>query len=147
MHRSSIWSVVLLTIIATGCSAVEVGSSSESPSPGGSPRSPSARPSASAVGRQPLPSGFPVLVGGDAVAMPADDPGLIGLWESDVVGSAAYDFYVVALPTAGYPIVGLYPGGDVALIRFRAPDGEVWQVVSHASGDGGTLIEVRLDRP
>jgi hypothetical protein len=79
--------------------------------------------------------------------MPDDDPGLIGLWESDLVGSAAYDFYVDALPTAGYPIVGLYPGGDVALIRFEAPGGGIWQVVAHGSGDGRTTIEVRLDRP
>ncbi|MEP7040369.1 MAG: hypothetical protein ABI864_02225, partial [Chloroflexota bacterium] len=62
------------------------------------------------------------------------------------VGSAAFDFYVDALPTEGYPIVGFYPGGDVALIRFRSPNGGVWQVVAHASGEGGTTIEVRLDR-
>jgi len=79
--------------------------------------------------------------------MPDDDPGLIGLWESDEVGSAAYDFYVAALPAAGYPIVGTYPGGEVALIRFAAPDGEIWQMVAHATSDGRLAIEVRLDRP
>ena len=82
-----------------------------------------------------------------SVPMPEDDAGLIGLWESDQAGSAAYDFYVEALPAAGYPIVGLYPGGAVALIRFRVPDGEVWQVVARGTADGMTAIEVRLDRP
>ena len=147
MRRSPTCSLVLLAILVAGCSAAEVNSPSEVTSPDGSSLPPSAGPSASVVTRRPLPSGFPVLPDASAVEMPLDDPGLIGLWESDEVGSAAYDFYVAALPTAGYPIVGLYPGGDVALIRFQAGNGEVWQVLAHASADGGTTIEVRLDRP
>jgi len=79
--------------------------------------------------------------------MPDDDPGLIGLWQSDQLGSAAYDFFVAALPAAGYPIIGRYPGGEVALIRFGAPDGEIWQMVSHTAPDGRLAIEIRLDRP
>jgi hypothetical protein len=97
--------------------------------------------------RVPLPSGFPVLPGAVVVAMPVDDPGLIGLWESDLPGSAAYDYYRVALPQAGYPILGLYPGGDVAVIRFRADGGETWQLVAHGAPDRLVAIEVRLDRP
>jgi len=147
MHRTPTWSFVLLIILVAGCSLAEVASPSEAASPGGSSRSPSAGPSASLVEREPLPSGFPVLAGAVAAAMPADDPGLIGLWESDQVGSVAYDFYVDALPAAGYPIVGLYPGGDVALIRFQAVSGDVWQLIAHGSADGGTTIEVRRDRP
>jgi hypothetical protein len=147
MLRSPAWSSVLLTILAAGCSTAGVSSPAEAASVTGSPRGPSAGPSTSAVVRPPLPSGFPVPAGAVAVATPDDDPGLIGLWESDLVGSAAYDFYVGALPSAGYPIVGLYPGGGVALIRFQAPGGGIWQVVSHGSVDGGTTIEVRLDRP
>ena len=100
----------------------------------------------SSTPRIPLPDEFPVLPGAVPVALPSDDPGLIGLWESDQLGSVAYDFYVDALPAAGYPIVGLYPGGDVALIRFRTPDGGVWQMVAHGSG-GRVAIEIRLDRP
>jgi len=89
-----------------------------------------------------------VLASAVSVPMPKDDAGLIGLWESDQTGSAAYDFYVEALPAAGYPIVGLYPGGAVALIRFRAPDGEVWQMVARRMAAGTTTaIEIRLDRP
>ena len=147
MRCSPTCSFVLLTVLVTGCSAAEGSSPSEAASLASSSRSPSAGSSAPAVEREPLPSGFPVLAGAVAVAMPPDDPGLIGLWESDQVGSAAYDFYVDALPIAGYPIVGLYPGGDVALIRFQAMHGELWQMVVHASSDGGTAIEVRLDRP
>ena len=52
-----------------------------------------------------------MLPGAAPVAMPNDDPGLIGLWTTDLPGSGAYDFYVVALPAAGYPIVAVYPGG------------------------------------
>jgi hypothetical protein len=87
-----------------------------------------------------------VLPGAARQALPAADPGLIALWETDRPGSAAYDFYVAALPAAGYPIAGLHPGGDVALIRFGMPDGSVWQVVTHGTQGGGVAIEVRLDR-
>ena len=77
------------------------------------------------------------MVPGAVPASPQDsDPGLIALWESDQAGSAAYDFYVDALPAAGYPIVGVYPGGEVALIRFLAPDGQVWQMVAHGLAGG-----------
>ena len=147
MYRAPIWSVVLLAGLVAGCSTVEVGSASEVASLAASADSASSEPPTSAVERQSLPGGFPVLAGAEAVAMPDDDPGLIGLWESDQVGSAAYDFYAEALPAAGYPIVGLYPGGDVALIRFQGPSGAVWQLIAHAAADGGTSIEVRLDRP
>jgi hypothetical protein len=94
-----------------------------------------------------MPSGFPVVPGAAPVPPPDDDPGLIALWESDQAGSAAYDFYVEALPAAGYPIVGIYPGGAVALIRFQVPDGQVWQMVARGMLDGTVAIEVRLDRP
>jgi hypothetical protein len=95
----------------------------------------------------PLPSGFPVLPGAVPAAMVNDDPGLIGLWNSDQLGSTAYDFYVSALPAAGYPIVGLYPGGGVALIRFRTASGAIWQMVAHGGPGGTEAIEIRLDRP
>ena len=147
MHRPSICALILVAILCAGCPAGKSGA----PSDGASllPATPSAEvlPSLSEVERRTLPDGFPVLPGAMAVTMPADDPGLVGLWESDQLGSAAYDFYVTALPAAGYPIVGLYPGGDVALIRFTAPGGEVWQMVAHGAPDGRTAIEVRLDRP
>jgi hypothetical protein len=87
------------------------------------------------------------MPGAVPLPLPRNDPGLIGLWESDQAGSAAYDFYVEALPAAGYPIIGLYPGGQVALIRFGLPEGEVWQMVAHGMPEGRVAIEIRLDRP
>lgn len=81
------------------------------------------------------------------VTVGRDEPGLIAEWTSDELGSAAYDFYSEALPASGYPIVGLYPGGDVAVIRFHGPHGAVWQVVAHGGATGIATIEIRLDRP
>lgn len=133
----------VLVVLAGACSV----SGPSSPPPGGSARAASAGPSSASIGELPqLPVGFPVMPGAVRQAVPAADPGLIALWETDRPGSAAYDFYVAALPAAGYPIVGLYPGGDVALIRLGMPDGSVWQVVTHLAQDGRVAIEVRLDR-
>lgn len=103
--------------------------------------------SGSRTERWPLPIGFPVLPGAVPMAMADDDPGLIGLWSTGQLGSAAYDFYVVALPGAGYRIVGLYPGGDMAAIRFRVPGGAIWQMVAHGGASGVVAVEIRLDRP
>jgi hypothetical protein len=94
-----------------------------------------------------LPSGFPVLAGAIPAALAAGDPGLIAAWSSDQLGSAAYDFFAASLPASGYPIVGLYPGGDVAVIRFRVPAGTIWQMVAHGGATGHATIEIRLDRP
>jgi hypothetical protein len=147
MRRPWIAVFGLLAILAAGCSPAESNIASGGPSLEEGSQLPSVvEPSASPFVRVPLPSGFPVLPAAVAVAMPVDDPGLIGLWESDQLGSAAYDYYRIALPQAGYPIVGFYPGGDVAVIRFRAPGGEIWQLVAHGAPDGLVAIEVRLDR-
>ena len=142
-RRLSILVAVLVTVLAGACST---DASPTAPPPHGSGAPVTSGVPGSFEGHPPLPSGFPVMDG--AVRMPRqpDDPGLIALWESADADSAAYDFYVAALPAAGYPIVGLYPGGGVALIRFTV-DGEIWQVVAHASTDGKVAIEVRLDRP
>jgi hypothetical protein len=101
----------------------------------------------SMIGRVALPSGFPVLPGAAPAALPADDPELIAAWTSDRLGSTAYDFYAGALPASGYPIIGLYPGGDVAVIRFHVPDGSIWQMVAHGGATGLATIEIRMDRP
>jgi hypothetical protein len=133
---------VVVTVVGGACSAdgspTPPPHRSGAPVTSGAPGSPEVHP--------PLPSGFPVMDGAVRMPLPAGDPGLIALWEGAEAGSAAYDFYVAALPAAGYPILGLYPGGGVALIRFRV-QGEVWQVVVRGSTDGQVAIEVRLDRP
>jgi hypothetical protein len=79
--------------------------------------------------------------------MPDDDPGLIGLWTSDAPGSAAYDFFIGALPAAGYPIQGAYAGGAVAQFRFATPAGATWEIDLTANPDLTTRIELRLPRP
>jgi hypothetical protein len=142
-QRRSILLAVVVAVVAGACST----QGSPSPSPPHRSGAPviSGAPGSSEE-RRPLPSGFPAMDGAVRMPLPADDPGLIALWESAEAGSASYDFYVAALPAAGYEIVGLYPGGGVALIRFRV-QGEIWQVVAHGAPDGQVAIEVRLDRP
>lgn len=147
LRRSSIPALVLLAIVAAGCSMTATGSPSAAASARGSWPSASAGTSRSAGVPRQLPDAFPVMPGAVSVPMPEDDPGLIASWESDRVGSAAYDFYFVALPAAGYPIVGLYPGGEVAIIRFGVPSGEVWQMVAYGTPEGNVAIEIRVDRP
>jgi hypothetical protein len=143
----------LVLAAAAACAACgpAPGSGSPSASTTGSPSPGIATATAPAAEtpavRIPLPSGFPVLEGAAPEAMPDDDPGLIGLWSSDRLGSAAYDFYVTGLPAAGYPIIGLYPGGGVAQIRFAVPDGAVWQMVAYGGSNGRVTIEIRQDRP
>jgi hypothetical protein len=104
-------------------------------------------PAGSLVERQRLPPGFPVLPGARPAPLADDDPGLISAWRVEERGMAAYDFYVAALPAAGYRVEGLYPGGEWAIIRFRRADGVVWQLLVHGTGAGPVEVEVRLDRP
>ncbi|MDQ2853870.1 MAG: hypothetical protein M3R32_03325 [Chloroflexota bacterium] len=141
--------VVVAVVVACGrdaaVSSPSAGQSAAASLPTDAPTAAEPVPSSS-IDRVPLPSGFPVLPGAVPMNMADDDPGLIGLWSSDQRGSAAYDFYVSALPAAGYPIVGLYPGGDVAVIRFRSGDA-IWQMVAQGGAGGTEAIEVRLDRP
>jgi hypothetical protein len=141
--RRTILLTIVVMVVAGACST---DGSPTPPPPDGSDAPVTSGAPGSSEERPPLPSGFPVMDGAVPMPLPAGDPGLIALWESAKAGSAAYDFYVAALPTARYEIVGLYPGGGVALIRFRA-QGEIWQVVMHGATDGQVAIEVRLDRP
>jgi len=110
---------------------------------------PSATPSATVAPspdtRPGLPGSFPVMPGAVAAELPAD-PTVIASWTVDRVGSAAYDFYASALPRAGFRVAGLYPAERAAIIRFDAPDGEIWQLLAEQVGDG-TRITVRTDRP
>jgi hypothetical protein len=86
-----------------------------------------------------------VLDGSTPRPPPADDPGVIAAWTVATEGSAAYEFYVAALPAAGFPVVGRYPGDNAAMIRFRVGPTRTWQLVAEHL-DGGTLITVRTDR-
>jgi hypothetical protein len=137
--------LLLLVARVAGCHADvprETAQATASGDSGASPRAVSASP----VERPTPPNGFPVLPGARPEALPADDPAAIARWTSGKVGPVAYQFYVEALPAAGYPISGLFPGGTVAIIRFEAPGDATWQLVLTRTGDG-TRIEVRLDQP
>ena len=136
--------LVMAVALCAGCGGLP-----SAVSPAASQSAPASRQPAtgSPPERMALPSGFPVLEGAVQAALPADDPGLIAAWTSDHRGSGAYDFYAASLPGAGYPIVGLYPGGEVAVIRFRVPGGTIWQMVLHGGATGRATIEIRVDRP
>ena len=151
--RSLVLRLALLLSAAAGCSpqagiespaatASIVATAPEATAPEATPTE---RPSP--LERASLPAGFPVLQGAAQLDLPDNDPGLIGMWSTDQFGSVAYDFYAGALPAAGYPIVGLYPGEGVGIIRFRVADGAIWQMVVHSALGGGFDIEIRLDRP
>lgn len=150
MHRQpsrpalSAW-LLVAAAATTACSAgTSTDGGTDQPASGGSTTSAGAASSASSV---ELPADFPVLPGAvPDQPLPADDPGIIARWSTDQVGPVAYDFYVGALPAAGYPTTGLYPGGAVAVIGFQTPSGEHWELVLTLNG-GGTLIEVRLAQP
>lgn len=144
--RQAVLTVLLLLVVGTAACDVEVPSSTGlAPTPtdaSGSQPAPSANP----VERTAMPVGFPVLPGARPEAPPEDDPAAIARWTSDEAGPVAYAFYVEALPAAGYPTRGLFPGGEVAVIRFESPAGAPWQLVLTRVGDR-TRIEVRLDLP
>jgi hypothetical protein len=138
---------VLVLALVAGCQAEIRPTLRPSLAATGTPRA-SAPPSATASPRVPdtLPAGFPIPHGAIEAPRPQDDEAVLARWRSDASGATLYRFYRRELPAAGYPIVGSYPGGSVAVIRFRAPAGAIWQVV--LTGDASvTRIEVRLDQP
>jgi hypothetical protein len=98
------------------------------------------------AGRPALPSGFPVAPGAVAVPVPEDDRSVVARWMLPEVGSGPYDYYLEALPAAGFPIVGRYPADQAALVRFEIAPGTIWQLVlEHA--DAGTRVTLQTDRP
>lgn len=96
--------------------------------------------------RPALPSGFPVALGAAPQQPPAEDPSVVAQWLLDAVGSGPYDYYLAALPAAGYLIVGRYPAEQAALVRFEIAPGTIWQLLLEGTGNG-TRITVQTDRP
>lgn len=80
----------------------------------------------------------------EAATLP-DDPTVVARWTVPQVGSAVYDWYVNALPRAGFEIVGTYPAERAALIRFRDSSGTIWQLLAELTRDR-TQISVQTDR-
>jgi hypothetical protein len=91
------------------------------------------------------PAGFPVFPGASEAPVPADDGGVAARWSTGTLGSGAYDFYQRELPRAGFRILGLFPGGGGAVIRFAADDVD-WQVEITLVNDR-TQISLQTDRP
>lgn len=137
---------LLLALAAvTACTAGP--STDGGPTPSASRWSTTPAISSSSAPAVELPAGFPVLPGAASEELlPTDEPGIIARWSSDQVGPVAYNFYVAALPAAGYPTTGLYPGGAVAVIGFETPRAERLELVLTLR-NGGTQIEVRLAQP
>ena len=106
----------------------------------------------SATGETPLPSlpaipdGLPVMPGAVAAdSPPPAESGTIAGWVVDAIGPDVYQFYLDALPAAGFVIRGRYPGGNVAIIRFTAPDESTLDLALVGEGDGEqTRILLRL---
>ncbi len=138
--------VPALVLLLAACGRAEPSSSPASISlaPSVSP-SPSPAP-ASTRRVATVPEGFPVFPGASPLPRPGD-PSAIAAWEAGRVGSDGYRFYEEALPRHGFPIVGLYPGGAGAIIRFALPGGEVRQLLLEPTPEGRMRITLRLDVP
>ena len=122
---------------STGLAASTGAAETRAPTPSGLAATPSAE--------RVLPSGFPVMPDAEPASLP-DDRGVVARWNVPQVGSAVYDWYVAALPAAGFEMVGTYPAERAALIRFRDSSGRVWQLLAELVDDR-TQVSVQTDRP
>jgi hypothetical protein len=146
-------------LLLTGLLLVAAGlmagcSTTPSSSPSSSPFASAATPSTAAASgsdspvssqRPSPPAGFPVFPGASEAPVPADAVGVAARWSTGTLGSGAYDFYQNELPKAGYRILGLFPGGGGAVIRFAADDVD-WQVEIIQVSDR-MQISLQTDRP
>jgi hypothetical protein len=83
------------------------------------------------------------MPGSEEVASLPDDPELVARWTSTGNGAQVYDFFVQALPAAGFGVDQLAPGGEAAIITFSGP-GDSQYAVSLTAQDAGTRIDLRL---
>jgi hypothetical protein len=91
-----------------------------------------------------VPDGLPVMPGALA-ADPPTEPGSIALWTVDAIGPDVYNYYLDALPAAGFAIQGRFPGGNVAIIRFTTPGGDTFDLALVGDSDGDQVrISLRL---
>jgi hypothetical protein len=109
------------------------------PSASASPPSPSPVPSLPA-----LPASLPVMPGAEAVDPATIEPGIIARWTIAEIGPRVYEYYLDALPDAGFAIEGQFPGGNVAIIRFTAPDGTALDLSLVGEGEGGRQTRIDL---
>jgi hypothetical protein len=129
---------MLILVVATACRAAVPAT----PSPSGQP---SVTAASSAL--PTVPADFPVMPGATLASRSDMEPGGIATWMTDAHGPRVYDFYVAALPAAGFSIEGLYPGGSVATIRLRAGDPILKLVITGDSSGSSTQVQLRVDGP
>lgn len=146
MTAARIWVVVGILSVAAGCGGPQpsVGHPSLGPTCSASPPvvSDGARPTDSVAPRAELPADFPTPDGLTRVPPTGDAPDLIARWTSARTGAAIYDEFVAVLPTAGYGIRELLPGGAAAVIRIEAPGGGVWELSMF--GSDPVTVELRV---
>jgi hypothetical protein len=81
-----------------------------------------------------------------ATPLPAE-PGLLARWMTGANGAEVYDFYVDALPDAGFAVEQLAPGGAVAVIGFTTREGRLLNLALTAGSGGGTRVDLREPGP
>lgn len=142
--RGPLRAACLVAVLATaGCRAAP--SPPVASQPSASVVGPTASSGATSPGvqRPSIPAGFPVVADAERLDPQAADPGLIAAWRTPQSGAAVYQFYLEALPETGFEVVGEYPGGAAAIIRFGDGDGSaVFDVALTADGDG-TRVQLR----
>lgn len=87
-----------------------------------------------------MPDGFPVHDSMERVGTP---PGATAAWTSGAIPPDVYDYYLDALPDAGFEIDLEAPGGTVAILRFHASDGTRYQL----DMNGSDPIAITLGAP
>jgi hypothetical protein len=140
--------LLVTAALMAGCSTLPSSSVSSSPSASASTSATAAASTSDSPvsSRRPSPpAGFPVFPGASEAPVPADDVGVAARWSTGTLGSGAYDFYERELARAGYRILGLFPGGGGAVIRFAADDID-WQVEITQVNDR-MQISLQTDRP
>jgi hypothetical protein len=140
-------SVLLVTVAVWGCVPAATVEPSATPLATASTGTRSMLPTGSPGSSHPaeVPAGLPVMPGAEAVDAQPAEPGHIVRWMVDAIGPEVYGFYLSALPAAGFVVEGRFPGGNVAVIRFRTPDGTTLDLALVGEGDGErTRIDLRL---
>jgi hypothetical protein len=131
---------LLLPLAACGPAATATSSLGTAATP--TPRfTASATPGASTLAT--VPAGLPMMSGAQAVEPLPEEPRLVARWTSGANGAQVYDFFVEALPAAGFQVDQLAPGGDAAIIVFSTPGGFQLSLSLTAEG-AGTRIDLRL---
>jgi hypothetical protein len=128
--------VVAMVVMLAGCGT---SGATGSGSPGEVTTTPPTSPASAAS--PGIPKGFPVFAGAQPVTPLPSEAGLVARWRTEANGAALYGFYVDALPTAGFSVQQLLPGGAAAIIRFTGPDGVSLSLSLTGSG-GGTQIDL-----